>query len=168
MSDVTNEPRVDRPYMPSYGIAAADEGRGLLSWAWVVEHLTAAHDYWLATTSPDGRAHVMPVWGTCLDGAIWFSTSLQSRKWKNLARDPRCTATSDDAYRPVIVEGIAVAHRDEPSIRRFLDALNTKYDGSLGMDFLDPDVNATIRIEATTVFALDEDDFTGTPTRFRF
>ncbi len=119
-----SEPRGDRPYMPGYGIVGADEGRGLLPWSWAEERLTAAHDYWVATVRPDGRPHVMPVWGVYLDRALWWSTSRSSRKFRNLERDPRCTVTSDDAYRPVVVDGVAEVRRDDASIHRFVDALN--------------------------------------------
>jgi PPOX class probable F420-dependent enzyme len=154
--------------MPSYGVAAADEGQGLLDWSWAVERLTTSHDYWLATTWPDGRPHVMPVWGAWLDGAVWFSTSLRSRKWANLARDPRCTVATDNAYEPVLIEGTATVLRDEPSRRTFLDATNSKYDTSYELDFFDPDVNAVIALMPKLVIGLDEADFTGTPTRWHF
>jgi len=154
--------------MPSYGVLGPDEGQGLLPWATVEERLAKAHDYWLATTWPDGRPHVMPVWGVVLDGALWFSTSKRSRKWTNLARDPRCTVASDDAYHPVIIEGTVEVTRDVTTIQRFIHALNAKYETSYGLDFQDPDVNMTLRVAARTVFSLDEDDFTGTPTRWRF
>lgn len=163
-----NEPRADRPYMPSYGVAGAHEGQGLLPWSQAEARLRSSHDYWLASTWPDGRPHVMPVWGVYLDGALWCSTSLRSRKWKNLARDARCTVTNDDAYHPVVIDGHVEVHHDVAVIQRFLDALNVKYATSYDLDFLDPAVNATIRVVARTVIALDEDDFTGTPTRWRF
>ena len=35
---------------------------GMLPWSWAEERLTRSHDYWCATTWPDGRPHVMPVW----------------------------------------------------------------------------------------------------------
>src|SRR5207248_3915563 len=107
----------------------------------------------------------MPVWGACIDGAVWCSTSLRSRKFANLARDRRCTVTSDNAYEPVIIEGVAEVLRDEPSRQRFLDATNEKYDTKYELDFFDPDVNAVIAIHPTVAIALDEADFTGTPTR---
>ncbi len=153
--------------MPGYGVVGADEGRGLLPWKWAEARLVAAHDYWLATTRPDGGPHVMPVWGVWANGVLWVSTSRQSYKFRHLDRDPRCTVTNDDAYRPVVIDGLAEVHRDEPTIRRFVEWLNAKYTTSYAIDFQDPDVNATISITPRTVFALDEDDFTGTPTRWR-
>jgi PPOX class probable F420-dependent enzyme len=166
---VSREPqRVDRPHMPAYGVAAADEGQGLLDWSWAAERLTTSHHYWLATTWPDGRPHVMPVWGAWLDDAVWCSTSLRSRKYANLARDPRCTVATDNAYEPVLVEGTATVLRDEPSRQRFLDATNSKYDTKYELDFFDPEVNAVITIAPLVAIGLDEADFTGTPTRWHF
>ena len=62
---------------------------GMVTWQWAVERLEAARNYWLATTKVDGAPHVMPVWGLWLDGAVLFSTSPESIKARNFARDPR-------------------------------------------------------------------------------
>ena len=67
------EPTASRPYMPGYGLLDATLGTGLLPWSWAVERLTRSHDYWVATVRPDGRPHVMPVWGIWMDDALWFS-----------------------------------------------------------------------------------------------
>lgn len=162
-----------RPHMPGYGILAPDEGTGLLRWKDVEPRLAASHDYWVATTWPDGRPHVMPVWAVWAGSALWFSSSLQSRKVANLRHDPRCVVTTDDARNPVIVEGSAQIISDRPGIRTFLDALNGKYaatsvDVSYDESFADPDVNATIRVQPRTAFALLESDFAGSPTRWTF
>ena len=97
------DPVADRPYMAGYGLAEGDEG--MLPWSWAEERLTRSHDYWCATTWPDGRPHVMPVWAVWLDGALWFSSAPTSRKARNLERDPRCVLTTDDALEPVVLEG---------------------------------------------------------------
>jgi Pyridoxamine 5'-phosphate oxidase len=76
--------------MPGYGILPADQGRGLLPWSWAVGRLRDSHDSWLATTWPGGGAHVMPVWSVWHDDALWFSSSVGSRKAVNLAHDGRC------------------------------------------------------------------------------
>lgn len=53
---------VGRPIMPAgYGISAESDGR--LDWAWLDSRLETARNYWVASTRPDGRPHVMPVWG---------------------------------------------------------------------------------------------------------
>ena len=38
--------------------------------------LTVAHDYWCATVCPDGRPHVMPVWGVWLGGRMYDPVTL--------------------------------------------------------------------------------------------
>src|SRR5436190_21807992 len=131
------EPGAARPYMPGYGILPETEGTGLLSWSWAVERLTASHDYWLATGDAGGDPHVMPVWGVWLDGALWFSSSRQSRKARNLAARPRCTLTTDNALSPVVIEGEAERIIDRNDIARFNDAVNAKYGTDYSVDFYD-------------------------------
>src|SRR5262249_17191311 len=65
-----NEPIASRPHMPGYGTLPAGEGGGLLPWSWAEERLARSHDYWLATVTPDGAPHLMPVWAVWLDGRL--------------------------------------------------------------------------------------------------
>ena len=154
--------------MPGYGMLSATEGRGLLPWSWAEDRLRTSHDYWLATVRPDGRRHVMPLWGVWLDDALWFSTSTRSRKARNLAANERCVLTTDNAIEPVVVvEGTADVVTDQVRLRRFLDALNEKYQSKTELEFLDPEVNACYRVAPIVVFALDDADFSGSPTRWR-
>ena len=161
-------PVPSRPHMPGYGIVPADGGAGLLHWTWATERLVESHDFWVATVHRDGRPHVMPVWGVWRHGALWFSSSVRSRKYRNLCADPRCTATTDDPHHPVVLEGHVTIVTDAAEIGRFLDASNAKYAVSYEPDFLDPAVNATFRLDPDWAFALDDEDFTGTPTRWTF
>ena len=154
--------------MPGYGVRGPTEGTGLLPWSWATERLTASHDYWLATTWPDGRPHAMPVWGVWFDDAVWFSSSLRSRKALNLMADARCVVTTDDALEPVVVDGTAARITDRATIRAFADRVNAKYQTSYGLDFFDPEVNACYRVAPNWVFGLTESDFDGSPTRWTF
>jgi hypothetical protein len=165
---MTGEPRTSRPHMPGYGIRGPDEGTGLLPWSWAVERLTASHDYWVATSWPAGRPHVMPVWGVWFDDAVWFSSSLRSRKALNLAADPRCTITTDDPLEPVVVDGTATLVGDRPTIQAFADKVNAKYDTSYGLDFFDPAINGCYRVDAERAFGVTSADFEGSPTRWTF
>ncbi|GAA4993625.1 pyridoxamine 5'-phosphate oxidase family protein [Kitasatospora paranensis] len=162
------EPTADRPHMPGYGILAADEGGGLLPWEWARQRITDSHDYWVSSVRPDGRPHVMPVWGVWLDGSVWFSTSVQSRKIHNLAEHPDCVVTTDDARDPVIVEGRAEVVAEPAAIAAFLAALNTKYQTAYGVDFLDPAVNAVVVVRPAQAIGMLHTDFRGSPTRWRF
>lgn len=160
------EPPATRPYMPGYGIATHPEG--MVPWSRAEQRLIASHDYWLATTWPDGRPHVMPVWGLWSGQAVWFSTGMRSRKARNLASDPRCVVTTDDAVRPVVVEGQARQRAEREAIARFLERLNAKYGSDLHEDFLDPAINGVFEVRPQRVFALDDKAFETSPARWSF
>jgi nitroimidazol reductase NimA-like FMN-containing flavoprotein (pyridoxamine 5'-phosphate oxidase superfamily) len=126
--------------MPGYGTQPADEGTGLLPWSWAVSRLRAAHDYWLATTWPDGGAHVMPVWGVWHDDALWFATGPDERKAENLARNPGCALTAgrselSDGGLDVVLEGAAVQVSDEVELQLVAEAFGRKY-GTTMWDFV--------------------------------
>lgn len=154
--------------MPGYGVAADDQGSGLLTWAATEERLAASHDYWLATHWPGHPPHVMPVWAVWLDDALWFNSGLHSRKARNLEGDARCTLTTDDTVDPVVVQGVAVQVAEPTRVQAFADALNAKYGTAYSDAFFDPEVNGTYRMTPTWAFALLQDDFSGSPTRWTF
>lgn len=162
------EPTADRPDMPGYGVLPAEEGSGLLPWAEAVRRLITSHDYWVATTRPGGRPHVMPVWGVWLDGRLWFSSGRRSRKARNLAADPRVTVTTDDARNPVVVDGTVERVTDRAAITGFVVAANAKYGGGMTVGFQDPEVNGTYAVRPERVIAISADDFVGSPTRWLF
>lgn len=122
-----SEPSVGRPYMPDYGVLDAQSGQGLLPWSWATERLTQSQIYWIATTYPDGRPHVMPVWGIWLDEAFYFSSGPRSRKTRNLAMDPRCTVSSELNHEVVILEGVAKQVNNPLLLKRFAGVYSTKY-----------------------------------------
>lgn len=163
-----HQPLATRPYMPGYGIQEPHEGHGLLSWSWAEEQLARSRNYWLVTHWPDGRPHAMPVWAVWHDGALWFSSSRGSRKARNLAADPRCVLTTEDAANPVVVEGTAELLTSRTDLEQLLALENAKYETSYGMEMLNPEENSAWRVRPRWAFALQSDDFTGTPTRWTF
>ena len=126
------EPAVDRPTMPQgYGIPATDEG--MLPWDWARERLEQAPLYWVATTRPDGRPHVTPIWGAWVDNAFWFEGSPETRRGRNLAANPAVAVHVERGDDVVIVEGIAeeVTRPDPALATRIADAFakyRPKYD----------------------------------------
>lgn len=160
-----------RPYLPGYGIDESTDT--LLPWDWAADRLAAARNYWVATVRPDGRPHAMPVWGLwdgpgSVDGAaLWFTSGGQSRKIRNLRANPHCVVTTEDAMDPVVVEGIAEFVTDAETIAALVPRFNAKYGDHYTVEFLDPAVNATVRVRPEQVLAMRHDDFTGSPTRWR-
>ncbi len=154
--------------MPGYGILPHDQGTGLLAWSWALERLSRSHDYWLASVWPDGRPHVMPVWGVWEDDTLWFSSSKSSRKIRNLTENPRAVATTDDPLEPVIVEGVVDVVADRLGIAQFADWVDAKYHTNYGIEFFDAPGNGCYRLLPSYAFGLTESDFTGSPTRWAF
>jgi Pyridoxamine 5'-phosphate oxidase len=91
----------------------------------------------------------MPVWGIWHDESLWFSSSVRSRKARNLRADPRCVVTTNNPIEPVVIEGVAEVVRDLGAIAELLSRTNDKYSSDISVEFMDPDVNATFRVRPT-------------------
>src|SRR6202521_6103181 len=162
-----SQPTADRPFAPGYGIVGAEDGKGLLSWAWVARKMNSCRTFWLATIhaglhAGQGRPHVMPVWGVWLDDAFFFSTGRKSRKGQNLAANPACTITNDDGQEAVIVEGLAIQAEDAAEQERVAVAYKKKYKmdpRSMGDPFL--------RAQLSRVFVFVENPLPHSATRWR-
>jgi general stress protein 26 len=162
------EPIAARPYMPGYGTLPADQGTGLLPWSWAEERLLRSHDFWLATVTPEGAPHLMPVWAIWSEARLWFSSANGSRKARNLSRESRCSVSTDDALQPVVMHGRAERVTSTDLLTEMLAAENAKYGTDYGMDMVDPASNSVFALRPEWVFALDSRDFAGSPTRFTF
>jgi len=158
------DPAADRPWMPGYGLLPADEGPGLLPWAWAEERLRDARNYWVSTADEHGHPHSMPVWAVWLDGAVYFSTGRRSRKARNLARWPECVVAPESGAEAVVVEGTAEEVDDRTTIGRVADAYLAKYP----MGF--PEEEPVFRVRPRVAFGLIEtaEQFSSTATRWRF
>lgn len=154
--------------MPGYGTLSATEGRGLLPWPWAAERLTRSHDFWLATVTPDGAPHLMPVWAVWYQDELWFSSSNGSRKARNLAAETRCSLATDNPLEPVVVHGRARRVTAADELTAMLAAENAKYGTSYGLDMIDLATNSVFALTPDWVFALDSSDFAGSPTRYTF
>jgi len=140
--------------MPEYGLA--DSRSGLLPWSWALERLEASHCYWLATTRPDGRPHVMPLWGIWIDQSFAFSTGPRSVKARNLQASPWCVVTSENPAEPVIVEGSTAMVSDPGTLARLSEVYAAKY----GLAPPDPSEGLMFVLTPTLAFGLIErEDF---------
>ena len=121
----SKQPKATRPHMPGYGLPKSK--KGLLPWKWAEDRLGKSRQYWIATTRPDGRPHVMVVWALWMDGLLYFSTGSKSRKARNLKANPNCTMGTEKADEAVILEGVVETERDVDKIREFLRRYEKKY-----------------------------------------
>lgn len=158
-------PTSSRPDVPAgYGVVPANEGRGLLDWSWADERLQGRYIWWLATTRPDGRPHVMPIWAVWVGDGVAFSTGGDSRKAKNLAANPCVTIVPERGVESVIVEGEVVT-MPEALKPTFFEAYKAAYDYDVStMD------EPVFMVKPSKVFGfIDEDDgFPLSATRWTF
>jgi len=86
----------------------------------------------LATVLPDGSPHTVPLWIGTHDDHIVFLTGPDSRKARNLRRDPRVAlslTTPDNPFEPIIVRGRVIEWLEGDEAWPIIDELATKYIG---------------------------------------
>lgn len=74
------------------------------------------HTCWLATINRDGSPHVTAVGALWVDGTFWFETGPETRKGKNLARDPRCSMSVATHEFDLVVRGTASRVTDSSTV----------------------------------------------------
>ena len=124
-----SDPKVTRPLFPP---GYVDHPTGEVPWEYVAEQLTVAMNYWLCSTRPDGRPHVVPRWAVYLDGRIYYDGSPETRHAQNIARNPHVAVHLEDGEKAIILEGTsAPAGKPEASLaRRLSEAYKRKYAAS--------------------------------------
>mgnify|MGYP001604736294 CR=1 FL=1 len=148
-----------------YAICGPKSGAGLLPWNRVDKRMATAHNYWVGTTRPDGRPHVMPVWGVWVDQTFFFGTDRGSRKGRNLAANPALVVHLESGDDVVILEGVAEQVTDRAPLAAVDDAYFAKY----RMRLLDhPGDVGIYALEPGVAFAWQERDFNRSATRWLF
>ncbi len=166
-----DRPARDRPQMPE-GYGVPDSSLGLLDWSEVEARLIVSPQYWMATTRPDGRPHVVPRWGVWLDGRFWYDGAPTTVHVRNLTQRSACTLHLEDGWKAVIVEGASQpASPPGPELgARLAEAFAVKYQ-ERGYE---PEADHWEGVAAgglrvfTPATALAWFDFPADVTRFRF
>jgi len=158
-------PKASRPHMPDYGIQPATKGAGLLPWSFVSEQMTAAHNYWVVSTSPKGKPHAAPIWGLWLEEVFYFSSGRASRKARNWAANPAAVVHSESGDDAIMLEG-EVEVVDEKNEKDLLSSLDQAYRTKYKFAFLGP--GNIYRLKIQRAFAWREADFTESATRWIF
>jgi PPOX class probable F420-dependent enzyme len=136
------------------------------------------HTCWLATVNSDGSPHVTGIGAVWADGQFWFETGKNSRKGRNLARDPRCTISVAAAEFDLVVEGEASLVTDPDTVARMAavwaaggwpcrpDETGTALTADFSAPSAGPPPWHVYRLTARTAVALGADP--GGATRWRF
>lgn len=125
-------PVAGRPKMPD-GYGVPDHNQGLLPWSFVEERMAAALNYWVATVDGKGRPHSTPIWGAWVDGVCYFEGSPETKRGRNLARNPNVVVHLESGSEVVIIEGEA------EEIRKPAPELAQKLVKSMGDKYGQPD-----------------------------
>jgi hypothetical protein len=162
-------PKASHPYWPDALDKASSATSGLKPWSWALERLENSHNYWIATSRPDGRPHLMLVWGVWWHDAFWFSTGPRTRKARNLTNNPRCAVGTEKADEAVILEGTVQEITDRTAWKELVGVYNRKYGGDVG-PLLESSGGSVYRVNPQTVFGQDEHaaNFTEAVTRWTF
>ena len=112
-----------RPDIPEgYGV---EEGGEYLDWADVEAKLVDATHYWMATSRPDGRPHVVPRWGVWVDDRFWYDGSPATRHARNLVANDACALHLEDGAAATIVEGRV--SQPDPIVGPFGEVLSAEF-----------------------------------------
>jgi len=162
------EPAPSRIHMPGYDLPEGTDG--LMPWSWAQQRLERSHNYWLATVRPDGRPHLMIVWGLWHGAVFYFSTGSRSRKARNLESNAHCVIGTEQAHEAVVVEGAAERVCDVEQLKAFLDLYQRKYD--YDMSAMRQDILALrepiFAVRPNVAFGLEEASVLQNATRWRF
>lgn len=118
------KPVVEKPDIPSeYGNPTQR-----LEWADVERKLVSASVYWIASTRPDGRPHVIPRDGMWLEGGLYYGGSPKTVHHRNITHNPHVVVHIGDGHEAIIVEGaIEIEKPTEEMAARLSDESFAKY-----------------------------------------
>jgi Pyridoxamine 5'-phosphate oxidase len=118
------EPKVEQLGLPpGYG-----NPKRRLDWDSVRKELEDAPQYWVASTRPDGRPHVVPRDGVWLDDTWYYGGSPDTVHNLNIETNTSVVMHIGDGMKAIIVEGEARHETlDRSTAQRLADASNTKY-----------------------------------------
>jgi hypothetical protein len=96
--------------------------------------LQSERNVWLATTRPNGKPHLIPIWFVWLNERFYLCTSDEnSVKVRNLRADPRASVALEDGNNPIIAECKAqISAKPFPS--EVVQAFKQKFDWDIDSD----------------------------------
>ncbi len=163
-----HQPQPQRADLPAeFGVQDAAATSAKLPWDIARQRLVAARNYWLASMYPDGRIHIIPVWGVWLDEVFYFTTAESSQKGRNLAANPNVGLHLDSAEEMVSLDGKAYPVTDQALLERVFAAYEVKYDYHLDPDLTNPSYRC-YQLLPHVAFTWLESDIGGSITRWHF
>jgi hypothetical protein len=146
-----------------------------LEWERVIDALDKTADrnyadpasrFWIATTRPDGRPHLMAVGIVWNEGKFYLATGAGTQKGKNLAHDPRCMVSIAAPGIDIEAVGEAKIIRDEGYLQRIAELFSdwgpTVRDGAFWHEYSAPSAGPppwdVYEITPTTFYAVASEE----------
>src|SRR4051794_9958499 len=120
-SKVTGAEPVETQSIATNGVEA------VTPWAEAEKRLAEVEKYWQATVQPDGRPHLIPHFAVWVESALYFTTSNDTRKARNLAQNPHCVIAGATEGLDLIIQGNATKVTEQATLRRVAEAYANKY-----------------------------------------
>ena len=100
---------------------------------------------WLATTRPDGRPHLTPIWFVYVDDRFYVCTSSKAVKARNVRANAKASVALESGSQPMIAEGDArvLSRPYPPSVAAEFER---KFDWDLDSE---PEYDALIEVAPT-------------------
>jgi hypothetical protein len=101
----------------------------LFAWTDVADRIAASPNYWLATTTDDGRPHLRPVDGVFVDATLAFGGSPATRWVRHLQQRHAVSVSLPDDDHAIVLEGdVELVTNERLPIADLVSAANaTKY-----------------------------------------
>ncbi len=98
----------------------------------LLEKFAAADCCWFASTRPNGRAHLAPIWHVWHAGAAYVVTKEGAVRTENIRHNPAVSLSLPDPLNVLVIEGVA---RFAPEMEESLGPLfQAKYDWNIRTD----------------------------------
>jgi nitroimidazol reductase NimA-like FMN-containing flavoprotein (pyridoxamine 5'-phosphate oxidase superfamily) len=154
------QPAIEPIRLPAgYGTA-----KRTLDWGTVRQRLEASPRYWLATTRPDGRPHVVPVDGVWVGGVWYFGGHPDTVHQRNLRDNQEIVVHLEDTVAAVIAEGRAERTPVDAGQARELAAASERKYGYAPPPAMYEDGVWSLRPRRVLAW----EDLSSDPTRFTF
>jgi len=143
-------PRRVRPKFPREWHVPNDPKKWI-TWAHANAKLENETEYWISTSSPEGKPHATPVWGIWRGERFYFETDPESVKCRNLRSNPKIVVHVRDGLDTVIVEGTVKRETNPRNLRTLVSEYFRKY--QYRPDWSDPSAQMVFQVFPSVVHA---------------
>lgn len=140
-----------------------------LAWGAVAAKLSPARNFWLGTVDSDGGPHAAPVWAVVAGDVVYFFGERRSKKFRNIAGNPKIVLHLESGDEVVIVRGTAVDLGRPVGFPAVVEAFAAKYtepDDEQWLPHVDPTVDVLARLEPAAALLWAGADFDASQRRW--